>query len=115
VEKIRKPVVVHSYDLPALLTGGAALPRPRSRSRSTTRARLEELRKTLAASTSRRCWRTAAGPSILETAESEGRSDRDGTRGRTGLAHVVMGSVAERVVRRAHQPVVTLKLPAKSA
>jgi universal stress protein A len=31
-----------------------------------------------------------------------------GTRGRTGLAHVVMGSVAERVVRLAPCPVLTL-------
>jgi nucleotide-binding universal stress UspA family protein len=32
-----------------------------------------------------------------------------GTRGRTGLAHVVMGSVAERVLRNAPCPVVTVK------
>ena len=32
-----------------------------------------------------------------------------GTRGRTGIAHVVMGSVAERVVRLAPCPVLTLK------
>jgi universal stress protein A len=32
-----------------------------------------------------------------------------GTRGRTGIAHIVMGSVAERVVRLALCPVLTLK------
>jgi universal stress protein A len=32
-----------------------------------------------------------------------------GTRGRTGIAHIVMGSVAERVVRLASCPVLTLK------
>jgi nucleotide-binding universal stress UspA family protein len=32
-----------------------------------------------------------------------------GTRGRTGFAHIVMGSVAERVVRLALCPVLTLK------
>ena len=32
-----------------------------------------------------------------------------GTRGRTGLAHIVMGSVAERVVRLAPCPVLTLR------
>ena len=32
-----------------------------------------------------------------------------GTRGRTGIAHIVMGSVAERVVRLATCPVLTLK------
>lgn len=32
-----------------------------------------------------------------------------GTHGRTGVAHLVMGSVAERVLRRAHCPVLTLR------
>ena len=32
-----------------------------------------------------------------------------GTRGRTGIAHIMMGSVAERVVRLAMCPVLTLK------
>ena len=32
-----------------------------------------------------------------------------GTHGRTGLAHVLLGSVAERVVRTAHCPVITVK------
>jgi len=36
-----------------------------------------------------------------------------GTRGRTGLAHVFLGSVAERVVRHAHCPVLTVKLAAR--
>jgi nucleotide-binding universal stress UspA family protein len=34
-----------------------------------------------------------------------------GTHGRTGLARLLMGSVAEQVVRRAHCPVVTVKTP----
>ena len=34
-----------------------------------------------------------------------------GTHGRTGLAHVLMGSVAEKVVRRAPCPVLTVKHP----
>lgn len=32
-----------------------------------------------------------------------------GTHGRTGIAHVIMGSVAENVVRRAHCPVLTVR------
>ena len=32
-----------------------------------------------------------------------------GTHGRTGLAHLLMGSIAERVVRYSHIPVVTVK------
>jgi nucleotide-binding universal stress UspA family protein len=34
-----------------------------------------------------------------------------GTRGRTGLAHALLGSVAEKVVRRASCPVVTVHAP----
>jgi nucleotide-binding universal stress UspA family protein len=34
-----------------------------------------------------------------------------GSRGRSGLAHVVLGSTAERIVRRAPVPVVTVKRP----
>ncbi len=37
-----------------------------------------------------------------------------GTHGRTGLAHLVMGSVAERVVRMAPCPVMTVKAPASA-
>jgi nucleotide-binding universal stress UspA family protein len=32
-----------------------------------------------------------------------------GTRGRTGLAHVLLGSVAERVIRRSSLPVITAR------
>ena len=35
------------------------------------------------------------------------------TSGRTGLAHLVIGSVAERVVRHATVPVLTLRVPAR--
>ena len=34
-----------------------------------------------------------------------------GTHGRTGLAHVLLGSVAERVVRRSTMPVITVRPP----
>ncbi len=36
-----------------------------------------------------------------------------GTHGRTGLAHVLMGSVAERVVQKASCPVLTVRHPAR--
>lgn len=35
-----------------------------------------------------------------------------GTHGRTGISHITMGSVAEKVVRNAHCPVLTVRLPA---
>ena len=37
-----------------------------------------------------------------------------GTHGRSGLAHVLIGSVAERVVRTAPCPVLTIRCPARS-
>jgi len=36
------------------------------------------------------------------------------THGRTGLSHLFMGSVAEKVVRSAHCPVLTMRVPEKS-
>lgn len=38
-----------------------------------------------------------------------------GTHGRTGLSHLLMGSVAERVVRYSTVPVLTVRTPAKAA
>jgi nucleotide-binding universal stress UspA family protein len=36
-----------------------------------------------------------------------------GTHGRTGIEHALMGSIAERVVRRAHCPVLTVRPPTR--
>jgi nucleotide-binding universal stress UspA family protein len=49
---------------------------------------------------------------IIHTAQTE-NADLIvlGTHGRTGLAHVLMGSVAERVVQKAHCPVLTVRHP----
>lgn len=49
---------------------------------------------------------------VIHAAQSEG-SDLIvmGTHGRTGLAHVLMGSVAERVVQKAPCPVLTIRHP----
>jgi nucleotide-binding universal stress UspA family protein len=49
---------------------------------------------------------------IIHTAQSEGVDlIVMGTHGRTGLAHVLMGSVAERVVNKAPCPVLTVRHP----
>lgn len=78
------------------------------------RARLEDLvsaddHRTLHATTALRTLDTPAH-AIVEYAQSQ---NIDliviGTRGRHGLAHVVMGSVAERVVRTAPCPVLTVR------
>ncbi len=53
---------------------------------------------------------------ILEAAK-DARADLIvmGTHGRTGLEHALMGSIAERVVRRAPCPVLTVRPPAGAA
>ena len=49
---------------------------------------------------------------VIRTAQSEGAElIVMGTHGRTGLAHVLMGSVAERVVQKAPCPVLTIRHP----
>ena len=49
---------------------------------------------------------------IIQTAHSDGVDlIVMGTHGRTGLAHVLMGSVAERVVQKAACPVLTIRHP----
>jgi nucleotide-binding universal stress UspA family protein len=51
---------------------------------------------------------------IINTAQSEGGDLIVlGTHGRTGLAHVLMGSVAERVVQKAGCPVLTIRHPSR--
>ncbi len=49
---------------------------------------------------------------VIHTAQAEGVDlIVMGTHGRTGLAHVLLGSVAERVVQKAHCPVLTIRHP----
>ena len=51
---------------------------------------------------------------ILELARARGADLLVlGTHGRTGLEHALMGSIAERVVRRAHCPVLTVRPAAR--
>jgi nucleotide-binding universal stress UspA family protein len=51
---------------------------------------------------------------ILEAAREKGADlIVMGTHGRTGLEHALMGSIAERVVRRAHCPVLTVRPPGR--
>jgi nucleotide-binding universal stress UspA family protein len=58
---------------------------------------------------------TATGTPFLEIITAARLQDIDlivvGTHGRTGLAHVMLGSVAERIVRKAPCPVLTVKHP----
>jgi universal stress protein A len=55
------------------------------------------------------------GRTIVDVAEKEGYDIIVlGTHGRTGLSHLLMGSVAERVVRHSSCPVLTVRSPGKS-
>jgi nucleotide-binding universal stress UspA family protein len=58
---------------------------------------------------------TAVGPPFLEILRYAKDNDIDlivmGTHGRTGLVHVLLGSVAERVVRKSSCPVLTVRHP----
>jgi nucleotide-binding universal stress UspA family protein len=58
----------------------------------------------------------APGPASIAIVEAADRQGADllvmGTRGLTGFKHVVLGSVAERVLRHSHCPVLTVKAKA---
>jgi len=55
------------------------------------------------------------GKAFIEIIKAAGKHQVDlivmGTHGRTGLEHMLIGSVAEKVVRKAHCPVLTVKHP----
>lgn len=65
------------------------------------------------------CTRAVIGDvarEILRAAEDEAASAIViGTHGRTGLSHLLLGSVAEKVVRAARVPVVTVRAPGPEA
>jgi nucleotide-binding universal stress UspA family protein len=108
-----KLIVQHSCDLPVLLSGSAELARASIQKSIETSARekLAAIRQTLAGcDVETVVSHGRADAAILDAAETA-KADLIvmGTRGRTGLAHVLMGSTAERVLRRSHLPVVTLK------
>jgi len=77
--------------------------------------RLDGLAKTICQSLPQVTAQIATGAPFLEIITSARIQDIDliviGTHGRTGLAHVLIGSVAERVVRKAPCPVLTVKHP----
>ncbi len=108
-----KLVLIHAYDMPAIVTGGVAIARASlgPALEADAREKLGALRDSLAGcEVETVVSHGRPDTAILDAAESA-RADLIvmGTRGRTGLAHVVMGSTAERVLRRAKAPVVTVK------
>lgn len=106
-------IVQHSCEIPPLLSGSAELTRAAIEKalESSAREKLERIRSSIAGCTVETIVSNGrADTAILEAAKTA-RADLIvmGTRGRTGLAHVLMGSTAERVLRRSQLPVVTLK------
>lgn len=113
-----KVSVLHAYhvDVPMVspMAGGYALPQGfYEELRAQATARVDELVEKLAAEgidASGVALQTPAALAIVEQAE---KLPADlivmGTRGNTGLKHVLLGSVAERIVRTAPCPVLTVK------
>ena len=64
-------------------------------------------------------YRLADGDAAAEVVRAAGETGSDlivmGTHGRSGLKHLLMGSVAEQVVRKAPCPVLTVKAPSPPA
>ena len=80
-----------------------------------TRARLQQTADTLAADGLTVRHEVLRGAPFIEIVRYAHEIEADlivlGTRGRTGLGHLLIGSVAERVVRKAPCPVLTVKHP----
>jgi nucleotide-binding universal stress UspA family protein len=108
--------LVHAYQLPVYaLPDGAMMAGPEFTTKVTT-----ELGKALAALAQRKSG-TKIQTHLVEgipyrevvrmTDELRGDLIVMGTHGRTGIRHLLLGSVAERVVRSAHVPVITVPTP----
>jgi nucleotide-binding universal stress UspA family protein len=109
--------VLHAYHIPSFATpdGSAILPGPATATEIALAAN-DRLREFCARVCSGRRdveWRTVEGPSaqvIVNVARDEGFDLVVlGTHGRTGVRHLLLGSVAERVVRTSSVAVLTVR------
>jgi universal stress protein A len=107
-------IVLHVHEVVDLVPGAAAADQLRA-------AAQEELERSAAALRGRdvrvRSLLRAGAPSteILRAAETEGADLLVvGTHGHTGLARLLLGSVAERIVRGAVAPVLTVRHPSRT-
>jgi len=92
---------------PVLSAGAPERPLEDPRAEQWARAEFEKLRGSLAGVNARLTIRYGAPDAAVIEAAAEVSADAIvmGTRGRTGIAHALLGSVAERVLRRALLPV----------
>jgi len=109
-------VLVHVAAPPTAVYGGDILIPVPPDSHDEERQRLDQLQVPDTVPTERHLMEGDAATRILDVAEKTG-SDLVvmGTHGRTGLARLLMGSVAEQIVRKAPCPVLTVKTPFPAA
>lgn len=118
--------VIHTYDVPTFIAPHAVMLTPDFEAPLTAQVERQAVEQ-LAAFCERvglseypdlttRVLLGPAGPLILDVAEHE-HPDLIviGTHGRTGVARLLMGSTAEKVLRHAKCPVLTVKAPAEQS
>lgn len=110
-------VVVHVAESPIVAATEGVLMYPTDYDLEPIRLQLEQLRPRNAnVEVEHRLIEGNAATDILEVAKETGCDlIVMGTHGRTGLGRLLMGSVAEQVVRKAACPVLTVKTPVSSA
>jgi nucleotide-binding universal stress UspA family protein len=109
--------LLHAYhvDIPVAGPGGIALPANfYDEFRKAAKANLDELLQRVKERGIQADGEVVPAPPAIAILDSAEQLPADlvvmGTRGRTGLAHVLLGSVAERTVRMAPCPVLTLRV-----
>jgi nucleotide-binding universal stress UspA family protein len=104
-------VLLHVVSIPVVAYEGVVLPPPIEEATEDAKRRLSQM-KPAGIPVEHRVAEGDAAEMILRVAE-EVHADLIvmGTHGRTGLSRLLMGSVAEQVVRRAPCPVLTMKAP----
>jgi nucleotide-binding universal stress UspA family protein len=106
-------IVVHVADPPMLVTDQGGIVATLEQHYENVKEKLEQLK----TGNPRACirWELAIGSPATEILRVANENDVDlivmGTHGRTGLTRLLMGSVAEQVVRKAFCPVLTIKYP----
>jgi nucleotide-binding universal stress UspA family protein len=112
--------LLHAYELPATMTMTYGVAIPQSvwdGVKDAAAAQLAELQKRVAAAGVKSSAHVMTAPAADAIAEAAAAHHADlivmGTRGLTGLRHVLLGSVAERTIRIAPCPVLTIKDDAK--
>jgi nucleotide-binding universal stress UspA family protein len=112
-----RPVVLHVVTMPTVVYGEGGLPADPDVLHASAREQLDRLAVPLPGL--RVAKRLGAGDAAEEILGAARAGNPDlivmGTHGRTGLARLLMGSVAEQVVRQAACPVVTVKAPFPAA